>query len=174
MPTSASSRAKESGLVVLDVDVDKGGEESLRELEAEHGELPTTTIAVTGSGGMHYFFRHPGVEMRNSAGKLGAGLDVRGDGGYVVAAPSNHASGGHYDWLFSPEEQEPQTPRLAPRSHPEHWPARASPHRERCLGRVDPGGQRNARSPRSRGACAGRERRRRSCVEALLGINRAA
>jgi putative DNA primase/helicase len=56
---------------------------------------------------MHYLFRYPGVEIKNSASKLGAGLDVRGDGGYVVAAPSNHASGGRYEWLFSPVEQEP-------------------------------------------------------------------
>lgn len=96
-----------SGLVVLDVDVDKGGEESLKELEAAHAELPTTTIAVTGSGGLHYFFRHPDVDVRNSAGKLGSGLDVRGDGGYVVAPPSNHSSGGNYEWLFSLDEQEP-------------------------------------------------------------------
>jgi putative DNA primase/helicase len=96
-----------AGIVVLDVDVDKSGERSLEELEAEHGELPTTTLAATGGGGLHYLFRHPGRPVRNSAGKLGEGLDVRGDGGYVVAPPSSHRSGRRYEWVFAPEQQEP-------------------------------------------------------------------
>jgi putative DNA primase/helicase len=95
-----------SGIVVLDVDVDKEGEATLSALEKAHGELPTTVIAATGSGGLHYLFRHPGSEVRNSAGKLGPGLDVRGDGGYIVAPPSRHVSGGTYSWLFAPQETE--------------------------------------------------------------------
>jgi putative DNA primase/helicase len=136
-----------SGIVVLDIDVDKDGEESLKKLEAEYGDLPTTTIAMTGSGGMHYLFRHPGVEIRNSAGKLGRGLDVRGDGGYVVAAPSNHVSGGSYEWLFSPEEQEPAAIpgwllnllRADPR------PTESTAPRTSPLGDEIPEGQRNER-----------------------------
>lgn len=96
-----------AGIVVLDLDVDKNGELSLNRLEAEHSELPTTTLAATGGGGLHYVFQHPGGSVRNSAGKLGEGLDVRGDGGYIVAPPSTHSSGRQYEWVFSPEDQEP-------------------------------------------------------------------
>src|SRR5262249_31309904 len=80
-----------SGLVVLDLDAKAEGEASLAALEAVHDLLPPTVTASTGGGGRHLLFAHPGVELRNSAGKLGAGLDVRGDGGYVVASPSRHS-----------------------------------------------------------------------------------
>ena len=89
----------ESGVVVLDVDVQHGGAGSLRELEQRHGELPKTARVLTGGGGQHVYLRHPGHEIRNSAGKLGAGLDVRGDGGYVVAPPSVHENGRAYQWM---------------------------------------------------------------------------
>lgn len=89
-----------NGLLVLDVDVGEGkaGEASLAALEAEHGALPPTLTAVTGSGGYHLFFSYEG-KLGNSAGKLGAGLDTRGDGGYVVAAPSVHPNGERYCWI---------------------------------------------------------------------------
>jgi DNA-binding transcriptional ArsR family regulator len=88
----------QSGLVVLDVDAG-GGAGSLRRLEVERGKLPATAEALTGGGGRHYLFRHPGQEVRNSAGKLGTGIDVRGDGGYIVAPPSVHESGRVYRWI---------------------------------------------------------------------------
>jgi hypothetical protein len=98
-----------SGLVVLDVDPGKDGDASLRALEAERGELPETVQVLTGGGGQHFFFAHPGGQVRNSASTLGAGLDVRADGGYVVAAPSLHASGKRYTWEVSgrPDEVAP-------------------------------------------------------------------
>lgn len=89
---------RESGLVVLDIDPDHGGDDALHELEREHGALPETIEALTGGGGRHVYFRHPGGEIKNSVGKLGPGLDIRGDGGYVVAAPSRHPSGRRYAW----------------------------------------------------------------------------
>lgn len=77
-----------SRLVVLDVDGQEGLE-SLRALEQDVGELPRTASVVTPRGGQHFYFAHPGGgELRCSAGKLGPGLDVRADGGYVVAPPS--------------------------------------------------------------------------------------
>lgn len=106
----AIATGERSGIVVLDVDTagDKSGAESLRLLEELHGPLPETVKARTGSGGTHFYFRHPGYEVKNSAGKLGPGLDVRGDGGYVVAPPSLHVSGGRYEWYpgCSPAEVE--------------------------------------------------------------------
>jgi Bifunctional DNA primase/polymerase, N-terminal len=72
-----------SRLVVLDVDMKNGGHESLEQLQQEHGRLPQTVTVKTGGGGRHFYFQHPGVSVRPSAGKLGPGLDIRGDGGYV-------------------------------------------------------------------------------------------
>lgn len=89
-----------SGLVVLDVDPRHRGNESLAELEAKHGSLPQTLESKTGGGGRHLFFAlTEGQIVRNSAGKLGPGLDVRGQGGYVVAPPSIHpVTGQPYRW----------------------------------------------------------------------------
>lgn len=86
-----------SGLVVIDVDPARGGDASLAALTAAHGHPDTLTVA-TGGGGRHLYFTHPGSAVRNSAGVLGAGLDVRGDGGYVLAPPSRHVTGGTYRW----------------------------------------------------------------------------
>ncbi len=86
-----------SGLVVLDVDPDHGGDDSLDALRRDHGALPPCRTIRTGSGGRHLYFAHPGRLVRNDAGRrLGPGLDVRGDGGYVIAPPSRHATGGQY------------------------------------------------------------------------------
>jgi putative DNA primase/helicase len=92
-----------AGLLVLDVDPRDGGDDSLHELEREHGELPRTVQVVTGSGGAHYWFKC-GEPIRNSAGRLGPGIDIRGDGGYVVAPPSRHESGRLYEWENDPDE----------------------------------------------------------------------
>ncbi|MFN7130778.1 MAG: VapE domain-containing protein, partial [Myxococcales bacterium] len=93
----------ESGLVVLDVDPKSGGDVTLAELEIQHGRLPDTVEAVTGSRGRHILFRHPGVPVKSSVADLGPGLDTRADGGYIVAAPSMHASGNTYEWEASGE-----------------------------------------------------------------------
>lgn len=91
---------KEAGLVVVDVDPDHGGLASLRELIKDNAPLPPTMTVATGSGGLHFYFQHPGDEIHNSAGtRLGPGLDVRGDGGYVIAPPSAHISGKPYAWI---------------------------------------------------------------------------
>lgn len=88
---------RESGLVVIDIDPRHGGNEALASLQDDHGPIDGWRIK-TGSGGSHLWFAHPGGTLRNSAGRLGDGLDVRGDGGYVVAPPSRHMSGGTYRW----------------------------------------------------------------------------
>lgn len=91
-------------IFVLDVDVGPGkdGDDSLRALQLQHDDLPETAEVRTGSGGRHLYFRAPpGVAVvRNSAGKLGPGLDIRGEGGFVVAPPSVHASGQPYVWSW--------------------------------------------------------------------------
>lgn len=89
-----------SDLLVLDVDSRGGGFESLTVLERENGSLPKTARARTGGGGVHVFFRYPaGETVRSSAGTLGPGLDVRGEGGYVVVPPSRTQSA--YEWIDS-------------------------------------------------------------------------
>lgn len=88
-----------SGIVVLDIDSYAGGDDGLAELVAEYGELVDTMEAETGGGGRHLIYAHPGdtVDIRNKAG-LAPGVDVRGDGGYIVAPPSLHVSGAFYEW----------------------------------------------------------------------------
>jgi hypothetical protein len=91
-----------SGLVVVDVDPAHGGRDSLSALRDGGAELPRTLYARTGGGGWHLFYARPDAPVANATGRLGArelpGIDLRGDGGYVVAAPSGHRSGGRYAW----------------------------------------------------------------------------
>ncbi len=99
-----------SGLVVLDVDPRHEGEDSLAALEALHGALPHTIEALTGGGGRHVYFAHPGGSVRNRVG-LASGIDLRGDGGIIVAPPSIHPSGRAYAWEVS---HHPDDTALAP------------------------------------------------------------
>jgi len=93
-----------SGFFVLDVDGEEG-KKSLAELEAKYGALPKTVESATGGGGRHLFFRWPRRTIKNKV-SLAPGLDVRGEGGYIVAPPSNHISGVRYAWkvFLSPDE----------------------------------------------------------------------
>ncbi len=119
------------GVFVLDVDVKNGaqGDESLRELIGAFGALPDTAEVLTASGGRHLYFRHPrdGRLIPNRASRLGLGhetwgregfpdapfevaangqlitpgLDIRGDGGYVILPGSVMADGRRYEWEAS-------------------------------------------------------------------------
>ena len=72
-------------------------EVELRKLEHAHGALPATVEAITARG-RHVYFKIPGERVPNSASKIAPGIDVRGDGGYVLAPPSIHPSGRAYAW----------------------------------------------------------------------------
>jgi putative DNA primase/helicase len=100
-----------SKVVVIDVDPRHGGDENLPQLEYEYGSLPQTWRAITGGGGDHFYFRHPGQLIPNSAGRIGVGIDVRGDGGYVLVPRSLHISGRHYEWSV---DHHPEWTDLAP------------------------------------------------------------
>ena len=89
--TGASSR-----LLVFDVDL-PDGPTSLARLEADHRDLPPTCEQRTGSGGRQLLFAHPGGTVGNRA-RLLPGIDVRGDGGYIVVPPSIHPTGSRYQW----------------------------------------------------------------------------
>src|SRR5579859_1089916 len=94
-PALATGEA--SGVVVLDIDGDHAGFDSLRQLEHQNGPLPHTQRVRTGSG-EHLYFAYPGTHLKNTAGKLGTGLDVRCCGGYAVAVGAVHRSGHVYAW----------------------------------------------------------------------------
>lgn len=104
-----------SGLVVIDVD--PGGDATIMELVAALGPLPPTLVALTPRGA-HAYFKHPGVNIRCSAGRLGGGVDVRADGGYVVAPPSSLVRA-QYRWRLTPDRSEPIPRDLA--AVPESW-----------------------------------------------------
>ena len=86
-----------SGLMVLDVDPRHGGLESLRRLQDQPGPLPRGPAVLTGGDGYHYYFLAPDFRVRNKVG-LADGIDVRGDGAYIIAPPSRHATGQIYRW----------------------------------------------------------------------------
>jgi hypothetical protein len=99
-----------SGLAVLDIDPRHGGDDSLAGWEREHGPLPRTVEAATGGGGRHLYFRAPLPAPRNRVG-LAQGIDLRCEGGLVVAPPSLHPSGGRYVWR---EGRDPANLEVAP------------------------------------------------------------
>ena len=84
-----------SGVVVIDIDGETG-KNTLAALEAERGRLPDTPMQISGGGGLHYFFKY--FPCGNYVNKL-AGIDIRADGGQIVAAPSIHPKGKAYEWL---------------------------------------------------------------------------
>lgn len=90
-----------SGIIVLDID----GEEGWQYLK-EHGySLPVTPRAQSSPGKAHIYFQHPGGSVRTKVNTT-LKIDVKGDGGYVVAPPSIHPSGSQYIWIegFSPKD----------------------------------------------------------------------
>lgn len=101
-----------SGFVVVDIDPRHGGNQSFQKLQDKHGKVTDRTIALTGGDGYHLLFKYPGHEIKNNQNgkKLGAGVDVRGDGGYIVAAPSVHISGKPYRWQIPPNGHLPVLP----------------------------------------------------------------
>jgi hypothetical protein len=99
----AVATGRKSGVLALDVDMKHGknGEAELRALEQKHGPLPATVESVTPSGGRHLWFRMPEQAISNSVEKIAPGLDLRGDGGYVLVPPSyvvEDYGAGSYTW----------------------------------------------------------------------------
>jgi len=98
------ANGRTSGMVVVDVDPPEG-EHSLTRLRDAGYELPETAMVRTGSGGFHLYYAAPGIPVGNTAGRLPGvslelpGIDLRAEGGYVVAPPSVHASGSRYVWM---------------------------------------------------------------------------
>ena len=96
----------QSGFWVLDIDPRHGGDKSFKELTGSRGKLPATVSVLTPSDGVHMWWRwsSSGAEIRNSAGRVGPGIDVRGAGGYCIAPPSVLSNGKRYRWTKGANE----------------------------------------------------------------------
>jgi hypothetical protein len=91
--------------VAIDIDPQHYGDVTLAELQQRLGPLPETVSQRTPNGGRHLLFAYPEhVSVRQSAGRLGTGIDVRSDGGYIVIAPSRGANGNSYEWENAPSD----------------------------------------------------------------------
>jgi hypothetical protein len=113
-----------NGIFVVDLDVgpDKNGVDALVALAAGR-PIPDTLSVLTPSGGVHLYFRlPPGVHVPTSHGVLGPGIDIKGEGGFVVGPGSPHKNGGVYQevpdhladqpaWLLALVAQEPRAPK---------------------------------------------------------------
>jgi len=120
-----------NGVVVLDVDIDDkkeiNGEESLQALlENNFADMPVTRTVRTPRGGKHLYFDSEKTHIRCSTSKIGKGLDIKGDGGYVILPPSRNGTGKSYvleiegpiahipgwlkDLIVEPERKEPPAP----------------------------------------------------------------
>lgn len=90
-----------SGILVIDVDMDeekgKNGRATINEFERTNGKLPLTWMSKTGRGGYHIFYKTT-ERIKNRVNVLPS-IDIRGDGGYIVAPPSIHENGNVYQWL---------------------------------------------------------------------------
>lgn len=104
--------------MVIDIDARAGGWESGDRLEAQYGAFTRTICVGTGGGGLHIYFQFPkGLNVRNSAGLLGPGIDVRANGGSAVLPPSLHASERRYAWSYlidDPWDAPPERSALPP------------------------------------------------------------
>jgi hypothetical protein len=150
-----------SGLLVIEWDFhgETNGIASFKEFVGRHGKLPKTRMVTSGGGGKHLYYRHPGAHVRIGSGeKLDGlpGLDIKADGGYIVAPPSHHQSGNPYCWddpdapiaelpagliafLASKQCRSETTPRIelpGDESDGEYWLARA-------VDRASPGDRNN-------------------------------
>ncbi|MBP3509202.1 phage/plasmid primase, P4 family [Oscillibacter sp.] len=94
-----------TGLMVIDIDTRHQGDEYFPELPERYGELPETWEVQTG-GGRHMYFRTPETALIRNRANWVQGVDVRGEGGYVVAPPSLHPSGRRYEWELSSRPDE--------------------------------------------------------------------
>lgn len=92
-----------SGFWALDIDGEHG-EANIFALEAKHGRLPQTREVITGGGGRHLWFEYTSP-VPSTTSRVAAGIDTRGDGGYVIVPPSVHETGRSYVWAVDSVDQ---------------------------------------------------------------------
>jgi putative DNA primase/helicase len=93
---------KTSGVIAADIDPRNGGKESKKNLP---GSFPFTPISDTGGDGEHFLLKYPdnGFAIKNDTNLTGfPGIDIKSDGGFIVAPPSRHISGKNYSWRINP------------------------------------------------------------------------
>ncbi len=103
VPTGAET------FVALDLDRRDDGTDGVEVAKALHGWEPEGPLQRTGGGGLQALYAHPGTPVSSKTGLLD-GVDVKGDGGYVVVPPSRHASGARYEWVEEPDCTLPPLP----------------------------------------------------------------
>lgn len=151
-----------SGLVVIDIDPRHAGDDALAALEREHGPLPHTVESLTGGGGRHLFFAHPGGTVRTC--DIAPGVEIRADGAYIVAPPSLHASGRTYAWELSSHPDD-----VAPAPVPEWVVAlMASVENPVAVTAAEPEKIRDGTRNKTLSSLAGAMRRRGMTEEAML------
>lgn len=98
--------SKSNGLIVVDIDNhDVNGADSLAEWEQENGKLPETATVLTGSGGVHYYYRTT-EELHGATGVI-PGVDIRAEGNLIIAPPSIHPNGNAYEWDLGADLDDP-------------------------------------------------------------------
>ncbi|CAA9890530.1 hypothetical protein METHB2_240003 [Candidatus Methylobacter favarea] len=93
---------QKSGLVVIDIDPRNGGDASLQDLidaYADFNAILATYTVMTGGNGSHFYYHYSKAFKSLKNHGLGKGIDIKADGGYILAPPSNHVSGGVYSVL---------------------------------------------------------------------------
>ena len=95
MGTWAHTATDKTYLVCVDIDMhgDTNGIENWQQLIAQHGDQGQPFIADTATGGMHLVYVSP-IELTNERGALPHGIDIRGQGGYIMTEPSTHPDNG--------------------------------------------------------------------------------
>jgi len=96
-----------NGFWVLDVDKKTDGMISLSTLVETNGDIETACVS-SGGGGQHKYFKYSSSLPVKSKTNLLPGIDIRGDGGYIIVPPSKHASGYSYDWLNKEIKEPPE------------------------------------------------------------------
>ena len=103
---------KASGLLCVDIDSKSNGIDTWNDLIDLNSPVDTL-VSLTGGGGYHYIFECNGEEMGNTVGKIGPGIDTRGEAGFIVVSPSVHESGNLYQWDNSINDLAPMPKWLA-------------------------------------------------------------
>lgn len=86
-----------SGISVIDIDLKTNGFISLEKLTNKPENPKNTLRSITGGKGNHLIYKHSGTPIKTRTGFL-PGIDIRGEGGYIIAPPSLHISGSYYEW----------------------------------------------------------------------------
>jgi hypothetical protein len=97
-PALISGRA--SGVIALDLDIKHGR-------TSKEFQIPPTASARSGGGGEHFFFKCPSdTYIKSRSAISGEGVDIRGEKGYILLAPSVNTEGGKYEWLIPLESKD--------------------------------------------------------------------